>query len=84
MIECDYCAAARVRSCGMYRIGCHGCIARSIARSLAAFNSLDPKGTGDKEALRAAVARMLPSVPVKDARQMVMVWWREDHEGVLA
>jgi hypothetical protein len=78
--QCDDCTTARVRTWGIYRADCHGCVARSIARSLTAFNALHPKGTRDVESLRDMVARLLPAVPTAEARRMVSEWWQHDRQ----
>lgn len=79
MSECTDCATARVRTWAGYRKGCPGCAARMCARSLAAFNALHPKGTGEREPLRELVQRLMPSVAYADARRMVWDWWQIDH-----
>lgn len=64
---------------GVYMLGCQGCAARAAARCLAAFNALDPKGTGEKEPLRELVQRVLPNMPFAQARAAVWDWWLRDH-----
>ena len=76
---CECCAKARAGIWGTYHATCRGCRARSVARSLAAFDALDPAGTGDKEPIRELTARVLRDMPLKAARQAVMDWWAIDH-----
>lgn len=81
MSDCSDCASAKVRRWhGIYKSSCAGCSARAVARSLAAFNALDPKGTGDKEPLRELVQRVLPQMPMAQARSAVWEWWQHDHQ----
>ena len=77
--DCTDCAEARLRTWCGYRIGCNGCSARAVARSLAAFNALDTMGDGDAEPLRALIVQLLPEMPYADARRLVWDWWRSDH-----
>lgn len=60
-------------------MSCAGCSARAVARSLAAFNALDPAGSGDKDALRDLIARAMPGIHYKQAREAVWAWWEQDH-----
>lgn len=81
MTTCEDCALAKAqRWWGGYRMGCAGCSARAIARSLAAFNVLHPQGTGDRGELRALLGRMLPELGPVHAKRAVLGWWRHDHE----
>lgn len=80
MTECPECAQAKARRWhGIYMANCTGCSARAAARSLAAFNALDPRGNGDKEPLRELVLRVLPKLGMKQAREAVWTWWQIDH-----
>lgn len=86
-MTCEACTTAKLRSCGSYRTWCDGCMARACARSLAAFNALDPKGSGEQEPLRDLVAQVFPAEKRKQARADVWAWWQIDHpttEGVTA
>ena len=76
---CDCCERARAGIWGTGYAACQGCRARSVARSLAAFDALDLAGNGDKEPLRELTARVLRDMPLKAARQAVMDWWAVDH-----
>ena len=81
-LECDR-ALSEVWH-GIYRSGCMGCTARAAARSYAAFDALHPNGSGDPNALRDLVRRVLPGVPTADARRAVGDWWRRDHQDQLS
>lgn len=79
-VTCPDCNEARAKLWhGGYRMACTGCSARAVARSLAAFDALDPAGSGDKDALRDLITRVLPSTPYKHAREAVWAWWEQDH-----
>lgn len=79
-MTCPECTEARARAWwGGYRANCNGCTARAIARSLDAFNALAASGTGDKDALRALIGRLMPNVEPAQARRMVWEWWTQDH-----
>lgn len=81
MNECQDCTQAKAqRWWGGYSFHCSGCNARAIARSLAAFNAIDQKGTGERDALRDLVARMLPNMGRLEAKRAVLAWWRHDHD----
>jgi hypothetical protein len=79
-MTCRDCQQAQVQTWwGGYSIGCAGCSARAVARSLDAFNALSPQGTGDKEALRYLITRAMPNIDIAQARRMVWEWWLRDH-----
>jgi hypothetical protein len=73
---CPDCDKARAGIWCGYANLCHGCIARAIARSQAAFNAIRKN---DPDELRDAIARLFPNLPYKDARQLVFDWWQADH-----
>lgn len=68
-----------MRSCGIYRTWCDGCMARAVSRSLAAFHALDPRGLGDQQPLRELIAQMFPAEKQAQARKDVWEWWQIDH-----
>lgn len=77
-MTCTDCTAARGNPHhGMYRMGCFGCEMRGFARSTLAFDAVH---TRSAEALRKALAKSHPKVPVADALKAVWEWWRTDHE----
>lgn len=78
--DCPDCQRAARTCWAMYRSACPSCRARSAARSLAAFNALDRRGTGEREPLGEMVARLLPEVEAQERRRMVVWWWRQDRE----
>lgn len=66
---------------GGYRANCMGCAARAAARTLAAINADQPGvGPSDTADLRDTYARMLPGVPLRDAHEAMLTWWRRDHD----
>ncbi len=81
MTTCTDCATARLRTWGQYSIpSCNGCVARSIARSLVAFEALKHGATSEAlNRLREVVARRMPRVATDQARKLVGDWWRHDH-----
>lgn len=80
-MTCQACTAARASTLGEYRNGCHGCTARSIARDPAAWNALHKDGNGDRKPLTEMVNILLADMDAKEARKLVLDWWRHDHEG---
>lgn len=86
MTSCPHCAKARTGVWwGGYHLHCPGCITRSIARSLAAFNAAQPRATADdKQALRDLYARLLPHMRTADAHAAMLEWWHLDHERTAA
>lgn len=76
-MTCPECTAARVnRHHGIYRADCFDCCMRGFARSTFAADAVTSRSTG---ALRAALERAHPNVPVADSLQCVWRWWRVDH-----
>jgi adenosylmethionine-8-amino-7-oxononanoate aminotransferase len=73
---CEDCTRATAGIWCGYRGHCHGCIARSIARSLAAFNAWHPKGDGDAQPLRELAVKLLPT---RETRAEIRRWWDIDH-----
>ena len=63
----------------MYTANCDGCTARAIARSMTAWRALHPKGNGSRADLTEMVNMMLSHLDPKEARRMVLEWWRHDH-----
>jgi len=78
-MTCPACAVARVRTSCEYRSDCHGCTARSIARDPAAWNALHKNGNGQRAPLTEMVNRLLAGMDPKEARKLVLDWWRHDH-----
>lgn len=76
MSTCQYCDQAR----SVYAANCDGCSARHIARSMTAWNALHANGNGNRSDLTDMVNRMLARVEPKEARRMVLEWWRHDHQ----
>ena len=76
---CEACAAAKVRTSGLYINRCEGCTARAVARSLAAHHAWHPQGEGDLEPLKALVAKLFPADRQRQARALVWAWWQHDH-----
>ena len=63
----------------MYTANCDSCAARAIARSMTAWHALHPKGNGSRSALTEMVNQTLAKLDQKEARRMVLEWWRHDH-----
>lgn len=78
-MTCPSCAVARVRTSCEYRSDCMGCTARAIARSLTAWNALHKNGNGQRAPLTEMVNRLLAGMDPKEARKLVLDWWRHDH-----
>lgn len=78
--DCEHCRRARAGVWGSYYTGCTSCRARLLARSLAASEALDPARGGDARELRAATARVLDMIPYGEARELVLGWWKSDHD----
>ena len=72
--DCTTAAAARYH--GIYRAGCFGCEMRGFARSTLAFDAVQYRTT---TALREALAKSHPGVPIEVALAEVWRWWRMDH-----
>lgn len=64
----------------MYTANCDSCAARAIARSMTAWHALHPKGNGSRADLTEMVNMMLSHLDPKEARRMVLEWWRHDHQ----
>ncbi len=78
--DCDNCRRAAAGMWICYRMACDGCTARAIARSMAAFNAARPGASADdKAALRETYARALPHLPMREAHEAMLFWWRLDH-----
>lgn len=81
---CWACDEARTSGSGKYATGCTSCTARGIARSLAAFNALHPRGTGRNKDMVEMVDRMMPDVPTDQAQALVREWWSFDRQRTVA
>ena len=64
----------------MYTANCDSCAARAIARSMTAWHALHPNGNGSRADLTEMVNMMLSHLDPKEARRMVLEWWRHDHQ----
>lgn len=77
MTPCPDCTDARAKRWhGVYRMGCAGCQARAVARSMAAADAVRDRTT---EGLREVLAKAMPKTPADEALRMVWDWWRVDH-----
>lgn len=74
--DCPDCTAAKVGPWGGFRLSCHGCTARAIARSPQAFDALDRRGSGDRRPLGSMVDTLMADVPRDEAVKMVREWVR--------
>lgn len=80
MKPCEHCQRAMQSVWyGGYGAFCTGCIARSCARSLDAFNALSTRGSGDKHPLRLQIERRMWTTDFETARKEVWKWWQRDH-----
>lgn len=77
-MTCPDCTQARAGQWIGYRADCQDCTARAVARSLPAFNALDPRGTGERDELRDLIRQAMPNTVAADARRMVWAWWQHD------
>lgn len=77
-MTCEHCTRARAGIWCGYLSTCSECIARTLARSLHAFNALHDRGTGDRDELRQAILRALPGIDYAEACRMVRGWWKAD------
>lgn len=83
-MTCPDCTTARAGLWCGYRYSCADCCARAVARSLPAFDALHPRGTGERDPLRAAIQRAMPHTEYTAARRMVWAWWLHDHPDAKA
>ena len=77
---CDHCDRARQGIGTGYQMGprpCLDCIARSVARSMVAFEAVRTRDTTE---LRRTLERVLPAMPFERSRAMVSEWWKLDHK----
>ena len=76
---CEDCSRSRAGLWCGYSSSCADCTACAISRSLPAFNALHSRGTGDRDDLRDAIQRAMPSTEYTIARRMVWARWLHDH-----
>ena len=80
MTSCPDCTKALAeRWHGGYRMGCAGCAARAVARSLATFEAATQRTDAAIERLRDTITRAIPGLPYEQAHALVTQWWRRDH-----
>ncbi len=84
MTDCPDCTRSRAGLWCGYNYACPDCCARAVARSLPAFEALHQRGTGERDPLRAAIQRAMPTTDYATARRMVWAWWQHDHPEALA
>lgn len=76
-MTCPACDKARsTRWSGEYRKGCFQCCARGFARSTLAADAVR---TRSAKALKEAMAKAQPNVPIDSAMTAAWDWWKFDH-----
>ena len=78
-MTCPDCDRSRAGMWCGYSASCTDCKARAIARSLDAFNALDPRGSRARDPLRELIQRAIPDADYATARRKVWEWWLHDH-----